>query len=86
MFELINKWGCTAVLTSQAIASKDEFMTSSLEFEADSIVLLYHFKDKGERKRALEILKMRGTQHSNKTMLFDIGKKGIEIHPTKIKK
>src|SRR3989344_4399807 len=44
LFELINQWGCTAVLTSQAVTSKDDLMTSSLEFEADSIILLYHFR------------------------------------------
>src|SRR3989344_3442250 len=86
LFELINQWGCTAVLTSQAVTSKDDLMTSSLEFEADSIILLYHFRDKCERKRAFEILKMRGTRHSNKTMMFDITSNGITIHTQKIKK
>lgn len=85
LFELINKWGCTAVLTSQAVTSRDDLMTSSLEFEADSIILLYHFRSKGERKRALEILKMRGTRHSNKTLMFDITKKGFIIHPSQMK-
>ena len=86
LFELINKWGCTAVLTSQAAAHKDDLLTSSLEFEADSIILLYHFRSKGERRRALEILKMRGTRHSNKTLMFDITPNGIAIHPQQIKK
>ena len=83
LFELINKWGCTAVLTSQAISRRDELITSSLEFEADSIVLLYHVKQKGNRLRALEILKMRGTKHSNKTMGMNIANHGIEVRPGK---
>jgi len=84
LFELINKWGCTAVLTSQAIAHRDEITSTSLEFEADSIILLYHTKQKGQRLRALEILKMRGTRHSNKTMELDINNHGLEVKPSKI--
>ena len=85
LFELINKWGSTAVLTSQAVVSKDDLMTSSLEFEADNIILLYHFRVKGERRRALEILKMRGTHHSNRTMEFEITLQGLVIHPSRVK-
>jgi circadian clock protein KaiC len=85
LFELINKWGCTAVLTSQAVEVEDELHSGSLQFEADSIILLYHFKQKGQRSRAIEILKMRGTCHTNKTMALEIvHKKGLVIHPNKI--
>ena len=83
LFELINKWGCTAVLTAQAEAKKQELVSSSLEFEADSIILLYHFKDKGKRVRALEILKMRGTRHTNKTMEAEISGSGLIVRPNK---
>ena len=85
LFELINKWGCTAVLTSQATEVEDELHGASLEFEADSILLLYHFKQKGKRMRAIEILKMRGTNHTNKTMgLQIIDRKGLVVSPNKI--
>ncbi len=83
LFELINKWGCTAVLTSQAVYKNEEVQGISLEFEADNIVILYHFKKKGIRVRALEILKMRGTNHTNKTVAFDITKNGLIVHPSK---
>ena len=87
LFELISKWNCTAVMTSQATTRKEELFASSLEFEADNIIYLYHFKVKGERIRALEILKMRGTVHTNKTIALDIAKNGLVLKPKeKIKK
>ena len=51
---------------------------SSLEFEADSIILLYFVRVKGTRKRFVEVLKMRGTNHSTEIYPFDIIK-GVSI-------
>ena len=42
---------------------------------------LYNSKKKGERIRAMEILKMRGTQHTTKTFKFEITNKGFVVHP-----
>ncbi|PIZ51242.1 hypothetical protein COY27_04440 [Candidatus Woesearchaeota archaeon CG_4_10_14_0_2_um_filter_33_13] len=85
LFGLINKWGCTAVLTSQATEIEDQLRGASLQFEADCIILLYHFKQKGERRRAIEILKMRGTNHTNKTMAIEIiSQKGLVVFPNKV--
>src|SRR3989344_1927484 len=79
LFNMINKWGCTALLTAQAVARAYEIQATSLEFEADSIILLYHFKEEGKRIRAFEILKMRGTDHPNETFELKITSKGIVI-------
>jgi len=84
LFELINKWDCTAVLTSQANPKQGELQGASLEFEADSIVLLYHLKKKGKRERGIEILKMRGTKHTNKTMKLEISNKGLVVKPHEV--
>jgi circadian clock protein KaiC len=84
LFELINKWGCTAVLTSQSASRKGDLPASSLEFEADAIIIFYHSRVKGERMRALEILKMRGTPHSNKTMEMKIDNSGITVIPSHV--
>lgn len=86
LFELINKWGCTALLTSQAVSPRDGIHSAALEFEADSIILLYHFKQDGKRQRALEILKMRGTDHTNATMTLHISKEGLVVKPDQIVK
>ncbi len=78
LFELINKWNCTALLTAQVI--EEEKIFSELGFEVDSIIILYHAKRKGIRKRGLEILKMRGTKIPQKTFPFEITNKGIVVN------
>ena len=84
LFDLFTKWGCTSVLTSQATKVNADEIEAELEFEVDSITVLHHFKKKGKRERALEILKMRGTKIPEKTMEMRIEKKGITINPNKI--
>lgn len=84
LFELINRWGCTAVLTSEAIQMAQEDMSVTLQFEVDSIIILYHFKKEGVRTRAIEILKMRGTKTPEKVMRLTIERDGITVNPNQI--
>jgi len=80
LFDLINKWNCTAVLTSQTKSADHEtVMDAALEFEVDGIILLYHSKKKGERIRAIEILKMRGTKIPPKTYELNFGDSGLYV-------
>lgn len=81
LFELIADWNCTAVLAAQDTTVSDVTISAALEFEVDSIILLYHVKKKGVRKRGLEILKMRGTKIPEKTFPLNISNKGISINP-----
>jgi len=52
-----------------------------LEFESDSIILLYFIRrDHSEkRERFIEVLKMRGTEHSKKVYKFTMDKGGIIV-------
>ncbi|MBS3166897.1 hypothetical protein J4403_01675 [Candidatus Woesearchaeota archaeon] len=85
LFEMINKWGCTAVLTAQEEAIESDTVSAALEFEVDSIIIIYHSKIDGERIRGIEILKMRGTKHPSKTFRFEIlDKKGMCVYSDKI--
>ncbi|MEA2037750.1 MAG: ATPase domain-containing protein [Nanoarchaeota archaeon] len=84
LFELIDKWDCTGILTSQDESREDNIITAAMEFEVDGIIILYHVKKKGIRKRAMEILKMRGTKIPEKTIALDITSKGIRINTNKI--
>ena len=84
LFELIDKWNCTGIVTSQDTSKEDHTISAALEFEVDCIILLYHFKIKGVRRRALEILKMRGTKIPEKTVSLEITSKGIIIDPKKV--
>lgn len=85
LFEMIDRWGCTAVMTSQDTSLRGIEVSTALEFEVDSIVILYHEKKKGVRKRALEILKMRGTKVPNETYGLRIDKNGLAVLPEKMK-
>lgn len=82
LFELIGKWNCTALLTSQV--PEEEKISSELEFEVDSIILLYNVRRKGIRKRGLELLKMRGTKIPGKVFPLDITNKGIEVNTKRV--
>ncbi len=80
LFDLIAKWNCTAVVTSQARSVDHEsVMSAALEFEVDSIIILYHLRRKDERIRGIEILKMRGTEIPSKTYELTLDKNGIKI-------
>ncbi len=84
LFELIDKWNCTGLLTSQDESKDGHTITAAMEFEVDGIIILYHVKKKAVRERALEILKMRGTKIPEKTVAMDIGPTGIKINPDKL--
>ncbi len=83
LFDLMGKWGCTALLTSQNESDDDLRIKVSLDFEVDSVILLYHTIQKGQRIRALEVLKMRRTKHSEKIVLAEIRPQGIIVNPNK---
>ena len=79
-FNMLRKWNCTSVLTYERDPIKDPKTHSSvLEFESDSIIVLYFVRNKKTRERFLEVLKMRGTNHSKEIWPFEIGKGGIVI-------
>ncbi len=87
LFDIIRKWSCTTLFTVQydPLDKSDEGI-SLIEFEADSITFLYLKSIKNKRERFIEVLKMRGVNHSKEIHSFEI-KKGIKIGArTKIKK
>ena len=47
LFEIIDKWNCTALLTSQEIGMEGIEVSAALQFEVDSITILYHEREKG---------------------------------------
>ena len=87
LFNMIGGWNCTSLLTLEEDISEIKELTSkAIEFESDSIILIYFPSEKGERNRYLEILKMRGVKHSKKVHRFEIGKNGISVLLRKINK
>lgn len=80
LFKMISKWNCTSILTLEEDPKQTEKEEiRALEFESDSITLLYLIRSKKERKRYIEVLKMRGTNHSKNTYEFVIDSEGIDV-------
>jgi len=78
LFDMLKKWDCTVLVTFQA-DSKNKQADSIAEIQADSSILFSSEKLKGKRQKTLEVLKMRGTDHSENTHAFDFSKKGITM-------
>ena len=53
LFNMIRRWNCTSILTLEEEPENDDETESpkSLEFESDSIILLYFIKEKNKRQR-----------------------------------
>ena len=79
LFDIIRKWDVTAILTLQEDPKNRTGVSSSLEFETDSIILIYYIRENKKRERFIEILKMRGTKHSNEIHALEISKRGFSV-------
>ncbi|MFW6283253.1 MAG: RAD55 family ATPase, partial [Minisyncoccales bacterium] len=80
LFTLLRKWNCTSLLTYEEDPSSGlRSATKTMEFESDSIINLYFIRKNRKRERYLEVLKMRGTNHSKEVYPFTLEKGGINI-------
>ena len=82
LFEDLRKWGCTSLIVSELPPAVAEVKEGSVGFLTDAIISLYYAKqhDTGERVHSLEILKMRGTRHTDKLLAVRFEKSGIVVH------
>jgi len=72
---------CTSIMIAEAEQDPNQYTRHGVvEFVVDGVVVLYNFRQKSARHRALEVLKMRGTKHMTKMVPF-IMKDGIELMP-----
>jgi circadian clock protein KaiC len=74
-----------AVLTILTAATSTLFGSESASEQhvstlTDTIVLLRYVERQGEVRRALAVLKMRGSAHDNQIREYRIGSKGLEVH------
>ncbi len=80
LFELLRAWDVTSIVTGEFDEEDIENQrTGDVQFEADGVILMYFIKEQNIRKRAIEILKMRGTKHAKKIFPMEITTQGIEI-------
>lgn len=80
LLDLLRKWSCTSLLIfEEEVSGIMKATTGALEFESDSIIMLYFVRSGKSRQRLLEILKMRGTNHAKEIYPFDITPGGIQL-------
>ena len=76
----LKKKGCTAMLTAELQNVNRETVRFAVEhFVADGVILLYLLEQQERRISAIEVLKMRGSDHSKVLTPFKITPGGIEI-------
>jgi len=82
-FNLLRKWGVTSVVICGDDPSKVEKQEGSISFISDAVVSMYYMQDeeKGLRIHSLEVLKMRGTKHTNKLCAINFENEGIVVYP-----
>lgn len=78
---LLRNLDCTTITTVEATSSRKEEMRYDIEhFVMDGIINLYNLDREGTRIRALEILKMRGTDHARDLVPFKVTPAGIKVY------
>lgn len=80
LFDLLRKWNTTVMVTSETPVTPNRESKNRVGFLTDGIIQLYNLRSNSHRARAIEILKMRDTCHSDKIKLFGIEKDGLRIY------
>jgi circadian clock protein KaiC len=82
LFRLFEETGATTLLITETEEAPTRYSKTGVEeFLADGVFVLYNFKARDTRARAIEVLKLRGARHERKIVPFTIGENGIEVFP-----
>jgi circadian clock protein KaiC len=74
--------GCTTILTSETPPRELKYsMFGVEEFIADGIVFLSEMERNNDLVRTLQVIKMRGTEHSRAKFMMDLSEFGISLAP-----
>lgn len=78
---LLRNLDCTSITTLEASSPVKSEITFDIEhFVMDGIINLYNLDREDRRIRALEIFKMRGTNHSRDLVPFKVTPSGIKVY------
>jgi len=82
-FSLLRKWEVTALVIVEDNPEEIEKEEGSIGFISDAVVAMYyrHDEENGLRIHSLEIVKMRGTKHTNKLCAINFEENGITVYP-----
>ncbi|MEM2974763.1 MAG: ATPase domain-containing protein [Candidatus Micrarchaeia archaeon] len=86
LLDILRRWNCTTILPSEASVTDEGEGTQvqarfGVEYLADALLVIYAVRKGDIREMALEIVKMRGTDHSKKLAPMKITKEGIVLYP-----
>lgn len=79
IFQELDKREITALLTMENLVNPTKESGDRAEFLTDGVINLYNLRKNKAHYRALEIVKMRDTDHSCEIKLFNVDKNGIKI-------
>ncbi len=80
--QVLEKMECTAMLISEIVPGSLSLSRNGVEeFIVDGVIVLYYKRVDSSFSRAIQIWKMRGSDHSEKLHPYKICSKGIEVYP-----
>jgi len=79
LFDMIADWDCTTVVIHEEDQYIQEHKSSIMGFMADAIVKIYNIRKGAKMTRAMEIFKMRGTNHSTAILPMQINDHGVRL-------
>ncbi len=83
LVNMLSELNCTSLLLTEMPMGEERISRFGIEeYLVHGVIALYNIRKGSERVRGLEILKMRGTKHSKRICLMEIGDGGIEIYPS----
>jgi circadian clock protein KaiC len=78
----LNRMGCTSILVSEISPTEPRYSMYGVEEAiADGIILMANHERRGDLLRTLQVLKMRGTQHSRAKYVLDLTSRGVMLVP-----
>lgn len=81
LLKTLKELDCTAILTAELPTVNRSAVEFAVEhFVADGVMLLYLLEQQEKRISAMEIIKMRGTDHSKVLTPFKITPSGVEVY------
>lgn len=79
LFEMLRSWNTTTLVTSESPISPNQDYRGRSGFLSDGIINMYNLRHGKHRVRAIEVIKMRDTSHTDQVRIFKLTKNGIEI-------
>ena len=84
LFNFFEDTGATSFLVTETEPMPTRFSDTGIEeFLADGIIVLYNIQRGDRRENAIEVLKMRYSNHQKKIFAMEIASDGIKIYPEK---